>query len=79
MKNLSLGTTPKDRLSNLAAIAIVVGGAISFAASNGLLSEKAGSWGAVLAFLGASATARLTGRDPVDISKSQRSGASSNL
>lgn len=72
MKNLPLGSTPKDRLSNLAAMAIIVGGAISFAASNGLVNEKVGAWGAVLAFAGASATARLTGRDPVDISKSQK-------
>ena len=68
----SLGTTPKDRLSNLASIAIFLGGAISFAAANGLLYGKAGAVGAFIAFLGASGNARLTGRDPYQVSESQK-------
>jgi hypothetical protein len=60
---LSLGGTPKDRLSTLAAITLFFGGSITVLAESGFLGGRWGALGLALSTISSSAIGLLTGRD----------------
>jgi hypothetical protein len=67
-----LGTTPKDRLSSLAACLVFLGGTITTLAAQSLLPDRWVAIGMAASTIGSSAIGLLTGRDSYKIGQSDQ-------
>jgi hypothetical protein len=68
----SLGSTPKDRLSTLAAGLVFLGGSLVTLVNAGLLPDQWLAIGTAMGTIGSMAIGILTGRDSQHLGESQR-------